>query len=210
MKTYYYGLLILSSLITISFTSCEKENSKNNNQVLIPLKQGNKWTYESHRGTNTSSAVIEIGENVNINGHKGYKFLSGIRAHNATFLVDNDADGNFVLVGGYSDLDTLISPSINYKLNAKKNDSWNCENIEIINDNGIFKKNPLLIYCINTDTTITTVKGNFKCMMYKYSPNSGADVFINYFSVNFGIIKSEHYENNKLNSFMTLTDYQLK
>ena len=75
MKTYYYGLLILTSLITISFTSCEKENSKNNSQVLIPLKQGNKWTYESHRGTNTSSTVIEIGENVNINGHKGYKFL---------------------------------------------------------------------------------------------------------------------------------------
>lgn len=211
MKTLnYLGFTTLLTIITISFTSCEKENNENNSQSLIPLKTGNKWTYENHQGSNSNSIVLEVGEFVNIKGYKGYKFLSGYRPYNSTFIMDNDDNGNFLSVGGYSDVDSLFSPSINYKFNAVKGESWDYENIHVNYESGIFEKDLIKVYCINTDTMITTPKGTFKCMTFEYSPNSGEDVFRNFVSVNIGMVKSDHYENDNLFSYMTLTDYLLK
>ena len=204
------GFTTLLTIITVSFTSCEKENIETNSQFLIPLKTGNKWTYENHYGSSLGSLVHEVGEFVDIKGYKGYKISSGIGPHNSTYLVNNDDNGNYMSVGVYSDVDSLFSPSINYKFNAQKGESWNYEIIYEVNFTGVFGKNLIKVYCINTDTMITTPKGTFKCMTFEYSPNSGVDVFRDFVSVSIGTVKSEHYANDNLISYKTLTDYLLK
>jgi hypothetical protein len=211
MKTFIsFVLTVLLALMAITFISCKKEDIESNKQVLIPLKTGNKWTYESHQNSKSSSAVLEVGAFVIIDGYEGYKFLSGTRPYNSTFIVANDDNGNFVSVGGYSEVDTLFSPSINYKLNAITGESWDYEDVYVNYDSGIFEKKLIKIYCIKTDTTITTPKGRFKCIVFEYSPNDGDDVFRSFVSLNIGIVKSEHYEYNNLFSYMTLSDYILK
>lgn len=158
-------ILILS---TAAIFSCKKENDNNyTNNGLIPLRTGNKWTYESHQYSGkalSSSYTIEIGALVNINGYKGYKILRKTLPHNSTFLVNTDDEGNFISVGGYSDVDSLFTPSINYKKNAIKGESWEYQEVYVDYDNGIFDQELINVHCINTDSLITTPKGTFHCI----------------------------------------------
>jgi len=202
-------ILIFISFLT--FISCEKDKNNSSNKIeLIPLKTGNTWTYENYRSnTLINTSLIQTGDYININGNKGYKFISGDYPLHETFIVDNDIDGNFVTIGGYSDTDSLFAPSINYKRNASKGDSWNYQEISVSDESGIFKMSLIKVYCTNTDTLIDTRKGTFNCKVYKWSPNLGEDDFLEYISENVGIVKTEHFENNKLFTFMILLDYKI-
>jgi len=210
MKTTSYFFLLFFVFVIGTSISCKKENTENQLPSLMPLNTGNKWNYETHQENNIGSASIEIGDFVVINGQRGYKLLTGNKPYNITFLVANDTEGNHWCVGGYSDVDTLLAPSMNYKFNATTGESWDYEQVHVSHDTGIFDSDVIKVYCIDDDSTITTPAGMLKCMLFEYSPNDGADVFRNFVCKNVGMVKSEHYEDGSLFSYSILKSYTLK
>lgn len=191
------------------FTGCEKDESTK--ECIIPIKKGNTWTYSTFYADNKTAGTVtfEVGDLKNVEGISAYKFGVAGSSSDIAFLVNNDSEGNFLLVGGYSDVDTLIEPSTMYKLNVQKGDSWNFTDI-IANEDNAFESRLLTMYCTKTDTLIKTPKGDFKCIILEYSPTSGEDIFKVYISKNIGIIKDERYEMGNLFSYRILTNYSLK
>lgn len=204
------ALIIMAlGIASTLFTACEKNESTK--ECIIPIKKGNTWTYSTFYvdDKTTGSVTLEVGDLKTIEGVSGYKYGAAGSSSEAFFLANNDQEGNFVLIGGCSDVDTLIEPSIMYKLNSQVGDSWDYTEI-ILNEDNTFESNLITIHCKSTNTLIQTTKGDFNCMVFEYSPNSGEDVFKTYISKNVGIIKSEHYELENLFSYRILTDYSLK
>ncbi len=211
MKKTFAVLNLLVGLLFIA-TSCEKDAIEINTKALMPLNENNSWTYKQTWKSNSSEYIdtvkSAIGKKMNVSGQEGYIYNIGQRPHNAKFLSNTDINGNLILVGGVSDVDTLLVSSILYKYDAEKGDVWNADNV-VLNEDGSFEKNTIEITCITNDTLITTPKGAFNCIVFKQSPNSGEDVFKYYFSRNVGIVKNEHFELNKLLSFEELIDFKL-
>jgi hypothetical protein len=203
-------IAIFSIILTVTIISCSKDDIEIvGKKGLIPLKSGNNWTYKIYRSNiEVGTITLTVGDYITINGSNGFKFSSGNYPFNETFIVDNDNDGNFVTIGGYSDNDTLISESIRYKKDAAKGDSWAYQELSY-NEGGIFEKTDIEVLCISADTIINTPKGDFKCKAFKRSPNSGLDVFYDYISENIGIVKSTQFENNNLFSYQILLDYKV-
>jgi hypothetical protein len=204
--------LYLITVVTVAliFASCKKENNEISKAGIVPLKTGNSWTYKVYRSNIVVDTIIlKVGEYITLNGYNGFRYISGDNSFSETFLVDNDDNGNFISLGGYSDKDTLLETSIRYKKGALKGDSWDFKEISYV-DHSYFEKVDIQMYCINSDTTINTSKGDFKCKAYQWSPDKDADVFIDYMSENVGMVKSEHFENNKLFSYNVLIDYKIE
>jgi hypothetical protein len=201
-------ILIFVTFTSLIFISCGDEDSILNKKGLIPLKTGNTWMFENYRLDElVDTTVFVIGDYTSIDGNNGFKFTTGDQPFHVTYLSDNDIDGNFVSKGGYSDIDTLFSSSIRYKSNPLKGESWKYQSISF-NESGVFSQTEIEVSCENTDTLINTPIGDFTCNVYKWSPNSGIDVFLDYISENIGWIKSEHFEDNVLFSSGILIDYQ--
>lgn len=206
-------VIIMAIFSSFFFVACENDDDTENKiDYIIPIKTGNNWTYStyySHDKKITESTTFEIGDLVSIKGTEGYKYTTEGSSTNIVFLVKNDEEGNYVLVGGYSDVDTLVNPSIAYKLNANKGDNWTFFDI-IMHEDYSFESRSSTMFCTNSDTLITTPKGTFNCIAFEYSPNSGEDVFKSYITKNIGIVKNEHYELGSLFSYQILTNYSLK
>lgn len=116
-------LALFTLLSTLTFISCQKdENTPVSKNGLIPMKTGNQWFYKYYwlDDNIVDTAVLSVGDYVNINGNKGFKFSSGDYPFHENFIFDNDDEGNCISVGGYSDKDTLFAPSVRYKIDAKK------------------------------------------------------------------------------------------
>jgi len=211
MKNSYSQLFVIFIILSgLTFVSCKKEENEITSKAgLIPLKAGNSWSYKIYRSDIVvDTLVLTIGDYITFNGYQGFKFISGVYPFHEIFMADNDKDGNFVSMGGYSDKDTLLASSIKYKRGAVKGDSWKYDEIWV-NSDGTFEKANIDVFCVNVDTTITTSVGNFKCKVYKWSPDSGADMFYDYLSENTGIIKSEHFEGTHLFSYQVLFEYNI-
>lgn len=205
-----FAILIL--LLFFLFCSCKKDE---NNEViskngLIPLKTGNSWTYLNYRSNVLiDTTKIEVGDYITFDGYSGFKLIQSYNySFHPTFLMDNDIEGNFISVGGYTDIDTLFISSIQYKRNAVKGETWDFKELNF-NQNGIFEAPVIKMFCLTTDTTIVTPKGSFICKAYKWSPNLDEDIFIDFIANNVGVIKSVHYENNRLFTYRLLLDYKL-
>jgi len=154
--------------------------------------------------------VKQVGDYVNKNGYYGYSVTFKDAPYHTTFITDNDSDGNFVSIGAYSDKDSIFAPSILYKRNTFKGDSWYYNNI-YGNINGIFAKRSLKVTCINTNSTIITPLGKFKCKTYQTTNDSYKLYFVNdYVSDSVGLVKSEEYFNNKLTLQLVLVKYNIK
>jgi hypothetical protein len=206
-KINFYFLVFFT--IALGLVSCRKEDTEISKTGLVPLKSGNTWIYKVYRSNVVVDTVIlRVGDYVTINGTKGFKFSSGDNSFSETFLADNDDEGNFISLGGYSEKDTLFAISIRYKRNAIKGDSWDFQEVSYVN-NSYFEKINIKMHCVCSDTTIHTSKGDFKCKAYQWSPDSGEDVFTDYVSENIGSVKTEHFENNHLFSSQVLLDYKI-
>ena len=106
-------------------------------------------------------------------------------------------------------MDTLVEESIKYLKDAHKGDSWDYKEISYVN-NSYFDKEDIKMYCLNTDTLISTSKGEFKCKVFKWSPDdNNADVFVDYVSENIGVVKYEHFEYNVLHRYQLLIDFKI-
>ncbi len=210
MKKLFFPLVMLFSLLfyLILFSCIKEDNITTGKEDLVPLKTGNYWTYEVYRSETLYDTICTIvGNYATIKGYNGFLYSPRNNQYHVTYLIDNDANGNYIVVGGYSDNDTLISPSILYKNNAIEGESWDSKVI-YYNDIGIFYQANIKVYCMKTNEIVNTSKGEFKCMVFRYSPNSGNDVFFIYISKGIGIVKSEHFESNDLFSSETLIDYE--
>ena len=208
MKNSNFCFVAVLTLV-LTFASCKKDNNEISKPGLVPLKSGNSWTYKVYRSNIVvDTIVLKVSDYVSIDGYKGFRLISGDNSFSETFLVDNDNDGNYMSLGGYSDKDTLIAASMRYKKNALKGDSWDFQEISYVN-NTYFEKVDIQMLCICSDTAINTSIGNFKCKAYQWSPDNGADVFIDYISENIGNVKTEHFENNHLFSYQILLDYNV-
>jgi hypothetical protein len=206
--------ITLFILTIVLLVSCEPNDDKKTVTPLFPLQTGNTWTFIdsvfSSSGLRTDTTNLTIGEYVEIAGYKGYTLPLGQNSFHIKFLAQNDENGNFINIGGYSDVDTLLVSSVEFKKNAVKGESWIYKNVSVTPDDGYFESRDLVMTCLATDTIIKTPKGNIVCTSFSYSPNSGEDIFINYISEGVGIIKTEHYELNKLYNTRTIIDYDLK
>lgn len=214
MKTQNLILTLIAILSVIS-SACEKEsNEPSQTQVLVPINEGNVWTYRC-TSFDDSAEIIDttnftVGQKVTINGYKGFIINNGERPYNAAFWGYNDSKGNFVSMGGFSDIDTLISPSVQFKIDAIKGDKWDYNDVVFNYNDGTFEEIAIEITCLSIDTLISTPKGAFKCRLFEQSPNEGEDVFRFFVSENVGIVKSEHFEYDELFSFNELIDLDLK
>lgn len=206
-------LIILGIFLTL-LSSCQKENPEPlTSQALIPLHNGNKWTYQLTRYNNSGEQVstieTKIGSKITIRGHEGFFISNASRPFNATFLGQNDGKGNFISLGGFSDVDTLIIPSVQFKAKAQPGDHWDFHNISFNYNDGTFNDKTIAVSCLSTDTMKTTPKGNFRCRVSAQSPNSGENLFKYYISENIGIVQTENYELGKLFSRSELISYEL-
>ena len=209
MRKYDFSFYLSFILIITLVLSCNNDDtSTSDKNGLIPLKTGNYWTYKVYTSEaldDTSSSTI--GNYVSMNGYHGFLTAPGNDSYHVTFLTDNDNAGNYVSVGAYSDHDTLMSPSVMFKKNAVEGESWGFKEI-YYNDGGFFFSADIVMHCMKTDTIINTSAGDFNCFVYRYSPNSGNDVFFDYVSDGIGIVKSEHFEGNDLFMSKILMDYR--
>jgi len=208
-------LLFLSIGLISLISSCKKEaDEPGKTNVIMPIKTGNSWTYKAttyqSNQTTIDTVLMSIGEKVNIKGVTGYLFNQGEAPKHANFIGINDSEGNLISVGGISDVDTLIAPSVVFKINVKAGEEWNYTAVSSLYDKGTFEQNTLTLKCISIDTLVTTPLGIFKCKLFEEKRNSGDDTFRNFYADNIGMIRSEHYEYTKLFSAMELIIYELK
>jgi len=207
-------LLLLSIALIALMPSCEKEtNEPLKINVLMPLSTGNSWTYKGTRlgsSEKIDTMVTSIGEKITIKGQTGFLFPQGEMPHHTVFLGINDAEGNLKSIGGFSDVDTLIVPSIQYKINAAKGEKWEFTSVSVTYNEGTFDQDVLTIECLSTDTLVTTPLGTFHCKLFEHFRNSGDDTFRAFYAENIGLIRSEHYEYDKLFTFSELIKYELK
>ena len=219
MKTI--KILLILSMFGMLITSCENDENINQSSIY-PLNVGNSWTYKEityHKGTPyISSSSMELKYNYTIDGENGFTIIPYTKG-TPFALLQNDKEGNLVLC--LFDADTLITKSIWFKKNAKKNDKWIFQDMYFINEENskcfIEEKE---VSCIVTDTLINTPKGKFICKGYKYHPggfdqnNNPAHTFIYYLSENIGIVKFLHYEHDFSKSYLfkerLLIDYSIK
>lgn len=200
------------SLFLLIMVSCDKEDQSVKVNSLMPINTGNSWTYKytyfNNHEENIDTTVITIGESVTINGYNCFAAVDD-SPFDAKFLVGNDENGNIVNYGGISDIDTLITPSIEFKKDAKNGDVWEYKMVYMDWDTGKFSESTTPVKCISVDTLITTPKGNFHCMAFEISINSGDHIFKHYLSMNVGRVKSEHYEGDYLFSYSELIEYKI-
>ncbi len=201
--------------------SCTKDNTSPVQSDLFPLNNGNYWVYldstYNQGGWWMDTSKISIGSQITILGHAGYMMNSNTTTDNPyhlIYLASNDAKGNFVYVGAYSDLDTLISPTIRFKNNPSKNESWTTNMLYGIYDTGRvgIEDSSAIIKCTALDTMIIAPVGKFTCTVYALSFKNGpnyVDRFIYYVSRNEGIIKTLHYENTTLQRVSYLIRYKI-
>lgn len=200
------------SFLLMFLVSCNKDELTLKVDSLMPINSGNSWTYKytyfNGNMENIDTTVITVGDKVTINGYACFAFIDE-SPYSAKFVASNDEYGNVVTYGGYSDVDTLVTPSIEFKKNAKLGDEWDYSMISMDWDSGQFSETVTPVKCISTDTLISTPKGEFHCMAFEISINSGNHIFRHYLSANVGQVKTEHYEDNYLFSYSELIDYQL-
>ena len=209
MKKNIFHLSTLSLLLLI-LVSCDKEEQSVKVDSLMPVNTGNtrtyKYTYFNNHEENIDTTVITIGEKVLINGYTCFA-AADESPFNAKFLAGNDEFGNFVSYGGLSDVDTLVTPSIEFKKDAKAGDEWEYSMVSMEWETGKFSETTIPVKCLSVDTLITTPKGDFHCMAFETSINSGDHIFRHYYSMNVGQVKNEHYEGEYLFSYNELIDY---
>lgn len=190
-------------LLSISLFSCEKEES--NKIQIMPIAEGNSWTYQNvnHSYNEIDTSTIEIGKEVSIKGHKGNIF-------GTSYLIRSDEQGNTIQVGAFSEHDTVISESILYKCIIRKGESFDYHMIISSSNSLYFEERIVVKTCTNVDTLISTPAGEFRCIVFEYSPDNGGNIFKEYMCKNIGRIKSERFEDGNLFSSLILIDYKLK
>jgi hypothetical protein len=203
--------ILLFYAFLLIFISCNKEKTQDSNSDISPLRTGNTWKYidSTFNIKSTDTSKVIVGDYENIKGNFGFAIQYFIKNNSIIFLTRSDEQGNHLLVGGYSDKDSLFYTSIEIKRNAKKNETWNYYDIVVDPNTDKFDTLLLKMICLNDDTMILTPKGFYKCKSYSHSPNNGIDVFINYFSEGIGLIKDEQFENGKRINSKILFDYEL-
>jgi len=217
MKKHIYFSSILTFLIIL--ISCRKEEERTSIVPIIPINTGNSWTYvDTTIAWNSSvfTRTVNIGDYVNINGNKGYLLdridNPTLNKYNVSILVNNNADGDYVIVGGYSDKDSLFINSIATKRKPREGESWTFSDLSSYWSTGIFGITRYTKTCLNVDTVINIPLGTFKCVSQIY--NNG-NVNVVYLSEGIGMIKSEQYLNEndffdkKIFCISTLTNYKI-
>ena len=207
--------LLFTLLLVVTLTSCEKDNtiisSKN---VLIPLEIGNEWIYKdiskyrNPEKIDTTSLVID--SKIEINGSIGYNFHRKNNPFNAKSFIANNDEGDYVCIGGFSDVDTLLVNYVTYKYSAEVGDTWNCTSVFLLPSQGIFQKGTYDITCLATDTIIESAQMTFRCKLYESVPTSKAYTTRVFFCDNIGVIRSELYQSGKLQTIRELLEYHLQ
>jgi hypothetical protein len=197
------------AFLLISLVSCDKKEETSIDK-LMPTNTGNSWTFKRTYmyGKSSDTIKLEVGEKVTIHGISCYA-LAGEEVHNARVIVGNDESGNFVNYGAVSEIDTIFSPSIQYKINAFIGEEWNFTTVAITLGDGEFYKYEYPIKCISKDELITTPIGSFSCIGFESSMSSSNNLFKEYLSKNIGIVKREVYEDGDLLWIDELIEYHL-
>lgn len=192
--------------------SCEKEEQSSKSGLLMPMNTGNTWTYKQTHIRNDvltlDTSIIKVGEKITIDGYTCYA-MESVNSFNAKYLIGNDEYGNFVHFGAFSDVDTLITPLIVYKMNAKIGDEWESPITIMFASTGDFRIIKIPSKCISEDTLILTPKGKFHCKAFERYNVTFNVIYRDYVSVNIGRIKSEIFEDDKLFSIEELLEYHL-
>ena len=216
-KSFLY--LALLTITSLSFTSCEKDQQKENDdsltvESLIPISTGNYWTYKSTNYNmgkeNIDTTITKVGEEIRINGITCFAFIDE-QSSNTKFIGGSDSFGNFVTYGGILNNDTIFKPSVQFKKTATVGEQWDYTMVSYSRSDSYEKLNVdiIPIKCISADTLINTPIGNFQCKAFEISINSGDHTFRYYISTDTGIVKTEHYDGKKLFSFGELIDFRI-
>ena len=208
------GILYVLGIFLLMITSCKKESDELlNSNVLIPVNTGNVWTYRSTRFSGLTAKIdtveSRIGSKVVIDGNEGFIINNTLRPFNATYFGINNSEGNLISFGGFSDVDTLVVPSVQFRIDAETGEQWDFHDVIFSYDDGTLEEKIIKVTCLSIDTLITTPMGDFTCSGFEQSPNSGEDLFNYFISENVGIVKVEHYELDRLFSNDELIDFKL-
>jgi hypothetical protein len=206
-------------IVGVFFISCKEEEPISKVKSIFPVESGNSWTYiDSFISEGCwlfDTSVLNVGEKRTINGVTGYLFTGGSHAnpYQCVEMAVNDEDGNFIYLGGFSSIDTLILSSMMLKNNAMLNEKWTYYQVECSPDYGLFHINDTVeITCIQKDTIINTIKGDFVCDVYTYDFNAGGDLRTvkDYVSLGVGIVKEVASEYGREIRRRILIDYKVK
>jgi hypothetical protein len=205
-------------LLILGFYACE-ENNPEFAKPIFPLSIGNSWTYEqttyNMNTPKTTTLKSEIKYRYTIDGQTGFSATEYVKG-NPISLLKNDDEGNCIEY--LFNTDKLVHKTVIFKKNVKKGDKWIYKSAVYSNDDySQYEITDMEKTCIASDTIITTPKGDFKCIVFSYSPPTGVDkegnpndVFVQFLSENIGLVKSQHYELQKLFSESILIDYTIK
>jgi len=221
MKHTFLLLMVLVFFPSL-FVACDKENSGDEDlkvSALVPIKLGNSWTYKEthyHSYFDVQETTIDTFSQTvtgpySINGVNYYSMEDSkeIQFPNYTrLLFGNDAYGNMMTYGGFSNIDTLIFNSVYLKKNATSGEVWTTSGLGMNYEDYSFIENPCTFKCISTDTLITTPKGNFHCMAFE---DISEEEYLSRFfiTVNIGVIKVESFESDRLMNVRELIDYKV-
>lgn len=205
--------ILVLIVATCVLYSCQKEDIEISYNVLLPLNTMNEWkyidtTFHYYSGvTEADTSIISFVNYYKIDNVEGYTYKTYEKGKPIS-LLNNDKSGN--LEEFFLASDTLVFNTIRYKLDVKKGDVWKFKTaVYSDNDYSNAEVREFEMICITSDTIISTPCGDFSCIGYQYSPTSGSDIFIQYYSINVGWIQSLHFEEGNLFRKKVLADYTL-
>lgn len=216
MKLKYHLIIFVIGIFTILlFQSCKKTPTDSSNEltnVILPLADGNYWTYidsvwHFYTFDFRWEREIKVGitgttkVNVDDNEYMGYYFnnydLDLITPSENKSIYTNDELGLWSL-GAESPSNIFLSRNLVIKYHVEVGDSWPYQIIGYDAEEKPFIKETVNVHCISKDELVSTVAGDYYCILYHYFENTyGDDVYL-YYAPNIGLVAREVKKNGRL------------
>ncbi len=195
-------VLVLSTIIFL--VSCDEisEPAKIESQLLMPLKIGNEWTYTDSVFEESSVKVEDIKylvtrfDDVNI-GYKQYKtfVLTGFNTKNEQVVQEFYSCNSTGLYnyGSENEPFKMLYRDLLLKYPVLVNERWNTYFHYFSPISYRFSHDTCSVECLSIKEQITVPAGNFKCVKYQYTLNTGVKA-VEYWSEGVGMISYQRYD----------------
>jgi hypothetical protein len=212
-------MLFLLSCNGSSTGNDKEECLKQGPDVLLPLTVGNYWNYSTqYMWADSMKLCVSHKMKVDYEGEELDAYVWGRENWNINWLYMNKDDGLY-LVGGYTEYDTLIHPTLRFKYPVNKGETWQYPRMVYhLYENKFYIKDTLTYTCVDTDFTVHTSIDSFSTNVYLFKLKPAPDVLAKelhyyYFSPSHGYIYnklSSDLDTTRVKGSVTLYDYCLK
>ena len=205
-KSFRSALLLQPCFVFLGLAACMQATDPSQSidtSVIRPLAAGNYWKYARwYISPNIADTFsVHITRKVPVT-HEGKSFdaftesviLSDGKLPSWEWLYGND-DGGLYALGGIAPTDTFVLKTLHRKYPGKSGESWLVFNLTYrLSSTKKFEiLDTLMVDLLTTDELFETPAGTFECYVYRYTYDTGDDVFIKwdvleYYAPGIGIV----------------------